>query len=149
MGGKKGKEKHHTNIILPDEREPAEGGEVGRGWERNNFFVGRKFDEGSAGFEWNSQRRSLLSPELDKFSIRSLIGRLFHPLLFAKKNSLTPDLGFRAPHHTTPSSSPSPLVWPDIPAHIPRLSMYSRVIDRVRLSFFAYLTFRPGLSSVR
>lgn len=27
--------------------------------------------------------------------------------------------------------------------------MYSRVIDRVRLSFFAYLTFRPGLSLVR
>lgn len=73
--------------------------------------------------------------ELDKFSIRSLIGRLFHPTQRERIQR----------RRTCTRPSPSPFLHrhrsADIPAHIPRLSMYSRVIDRVRLSFFCLFDF--------
>ena len=76
-------------------------------------------------------------PELDKFSIRSLIGRLFHPTqrerIQRRRTCTRPSLSLSLSFYRHRSA--------DILAHIPRLSMYSRVIDRVRLSFFCLFDF--------
>jgi len=92
--------------------------------------------------------------KLDKFSIRLLIGRLFHPS--RKKNSASPDSldRFRptpSPSRCAAPSSSSPFALPfslhpfesfRIPRGYQCIAPRALSIDRVRLSFFAYLTFR-------
>ena len=84
-------------------------------------------------------------PELDKFSIRSLIGRLFHPTqrerIQRRRTCTRPSLSLSLSLSLSPSLSFYRHRSADILAHIPRLSMYSRVIDRVRLSFFCLFDF--------
>ena len=91
-------------------------------------------------------------PELDKFSIRSLIGRLFHPTqrerIQRRRTCTRPSLSlslFLCLRLSLSTAIARPIFSLISPGYqcIAALSIGSG------FHFFAYLTFRPGLSSVR